>query len=103
MARVDIVIPWDHPSAPGHFPGNPIVPGALLLSEIIHAWEAVIASPLEKITVKVAKFLSPTFPGDTVSVEFERMSPATIKFSCVVKGTMVLSGSFDYAIVQSVI
>lgn len=100
MHRVDIVIPSDHPSAPGHFPGNPIVPGALLLSEIIHAWEMIIATRLEKITLKVAKFLSPTLPGDTVSVEFEPMNPTTVKFICMVKDVLVLSGSLDYAMAQ---
>ena len=100
MDRVDIVIPRDHPSAAGHFPGNPIVPGALLLSEVIRAWENRVASPIEKTTVRVAKFLSPTLPGDTIAVQFELMSTATVKFSCVVKGTVVLSGNFDYATAQ---
>ncbi len=101
MDQVDIVIPQNHPSAAGHFPGNPIVPGALLLSEVIRAWEVLIASPIEKTTMRVAKFLSPTLPGDTVAVQFEPMSAATVKFSCVVKGTLVLSGNFDYIAAQS--
>lgn len=98
MNCIDIVIPHDHPSVAGHFPGNPIVPGALLLSEVIRAWENVIAAPLENMTVKVAKFLSPTRPGDTASVQFERLDSCSVKFQCAVDGTMVLSGSFDYSI-----
>jgi 3-hydroxyacyl-[acyl-carrier-protein] dehydratase len=98
MDRVDIVIPRDHPSAAGHFPGNPIVPGALLLSEVIHAWESLIGTSAVTITIKVAKFLSPTRPGDTVSISFERLKPATVKFTCAVKDTPVLSGSFDYGV-----
>jgi 3-hydroxymyristoyl/3-hydroxydecanoyl-(acyl carrier protein) dehydratase len=27
----------DHPTAAGHFPGNPILPGALLLDEVVLA------------------------------------------------------------------
>lgn len=101
MDYVDIVIPRDHPSADGHFPGNPIVPGALLLSEVIRAWEVLMAAPLEQITLKVAKFLSPTRHGNTVSIQFERVNAASVKFNCVVKGTTVLSGSFDYSLTQS--
>ena len=96
MNQVDIVIPRDHPSAAGHFPGNPIVPGALLLSEVMHAWEIVIAAPLEMTTLKVAKFLSPTLPGDTVRIQFESVAPSTVKFQCSVNGTAVLTGSFDF-------
>ena len=29
--------PVDHPALAGHFPGEPIVPGALLLDEALHA------------------------------------------------------------------
>ena len=35
--RFTISIPADHPSLPGHFPGRPVVPGALILAEVIHA------------------------------------------------------------------
>ena len=96
MNQVDIIIPRDHPSAAGHFPGNPIVPGALLLSEVIHAWETLIAAPLATTTIKVAKFLSPTLPGDTVHIEFDSVAPSNVKFQCSVNGTTVLSGSFAY-------
>ena len=96
MIQVDLIIPRDHPSAAGHFPGNPIVPGALLLSEVMHVWEKHTAAPLGRVTIKVAKFLSPTLPGDTVSVQFDSTVPLSVKFQCMVHGTMVLSGSFDY-------
>ena len=101
MHRVDIFIPRDHPSAAGHFPGNPIVPGALLLSEVMHAWEKIIAVPLEKSTVKVAKFLSPTRPGDRVAIQFESITANQVKFQCSVAEILVLSGSFDYSIADA--
>ena len=34
----------DHPALAGHFPGQPIVPGALLLDEVLHAIDAAAAS-----------------------------------------------------------
>ncbi len=30
-------VPSDHPALDGHFPGEPIVPGALLLDEVLHS------------------------------------------------------------------
>lgn len=101
MHRVDIEIPHDHPAAAGHFPGNPIVPGALLLSEVVRAWEAIIATPLQDMTVTVAKFLSPTRPGDMISVQFERLVSGSVKFQCVVRDTTVLTGHFNYSIASA--
>ena len=100
MDRVDIVIPRDHPSAAGHFPGNPIVPGALLLSEVMRAWEKLMSARLEKTTVKVAKFLSPTRPGDTLTIQFETVTPTQVKFQCSVAGTLVLSGNLEYCVAR---
>jgi 3-hydroxyacyl-[acyl-carrier-protein] dehydratase len=34
----------DHPALAGHFPGQPIVPGALLLDEALHAIDAAETS-----------------------------------------------------------
>jgi 3-hydroxyacyl-[acyl-carrier-protein] dehydratase len=96
MHQVDIVIPGNHPSTIGHFPGNPIVPGAMLLSEVIGAWEGLLGGPVESSTVKVAKFLSPTRPGDRISIQFERVGVDDVKFACVVNDTTVLSGRFVY-------
>jgi 3-hydroxyacyl-[acyl-carrier-protein] dehydratase len=97
MDQVDIVIAPDHPSTIGHFPGNPIVPGAMLLSEVIGAWENLLGAPLTSSVFKVAKFLSPTRPGDRVTVRFEAAGADSVKFNCVVNETTVLSGSFVYS------
>jgi 3-hydroxyacyl-[acyl-carrier-protein] dehydratase len=96
MHRVDIVIASDHPSTIGHFPGNPIVPGAMLLSEVIGAWEELIGAPLQSSAIKVAKFLSPTRPGDRVSIHFEPVGVDSVKFNCVVNDVTVLTGSLGY-------
>jgi len=32
-----ITIRRDHPSLPGHFPGNPVVPGVVILEEVLEA------------------------------------------------------------------
>ena len=35
--EVDRTIPSDHPSLPGHFPDRPIVPGVVILDEVVAA------------------------------------------------------------------
>ena len=51
-----ITIPQDHPAIPGHFPGNPVVPGVIILQEVIKAIHqsesqtiAITGSPLSEI------------------------------------------------------
>ena len=61
----------DHPAFAGHFPGQPLWPGVLLLAEVM---EAVQTSPGlaarlgERPTLAQAKFLAPVGPGDTLVV-----------------------------------
>ena len=33
-------IPADHPALPGHFPGQPIVPGVVVLDRVVEVIEA---------------------------------------------------------------
>ena len=56
--------PADHPAAPGHFPGNPIVPGAVLLDVLVTALHAGGWSG----QIEAAKFHHPVRPGDSVAV-----------------------------------
>ena len=59
----------DHPTAAGHCPGNPIIPGALLLDSVIGtiAKAEGLAAPYE---LRAVKFLRPVRPGDRVRIEW---------------------------------
>jgi 3-hydroxyacyl-[acyl-carrier-protein] dehydratase len=51
-----------HPALPGHFPGNPIVPGVVLLDRIAAAIERARGLRLAKIAS--VKFLAPLKPEE---------------------------------------
>ena len=79
-----------HPTGAGHFPGNPIIPGAVLLDELVAAlfprgWSG---------TVESAKFHHPVRPGDGVAVT-RRIEDDLTRFECrlVASQQLVLSGA----------
>jgi 3-hydroxymyristoyl/3-hydroxydecanoyl-(acyl carrier protein) dehydratase len=92
MNRLTFVFPSNHPTGAGHFPGNPIIPGALLLAEVLRCIEQSEGKSFVSCNVKAAKFLHPARPGDMVDIEYSRSAQGTIEFQCAVAGTKVLSG-----------
>ena len=89
---IERVFRTDHPASQGHFPGNPIIPGAVLLDETLRAIEAGLDAGLAPFRIRSAKFLHPTRPGDRVLIEFSRTARGEIKFTCAVEGRTVLTG-----------
>ncbi len=82
----------DHPAAPGHFPGNPIIPGALLLSEVLRSVEIGLGEPVSPCRIKAAKFLAPVRPGDRFVMDYAPGSGGRIRFRCFVGEREVLRG-----------
>lgn len=71
------VIPADHPSLPGHFPGRSLVPGVVLLERVIEAVESdcralEVVPPQGSWRLPQVKFLQPLLPGETARIELER-------------------------------
>ena len=82
----------DHPASQGHFPGNPIIPGAVLLDETLRAIEAGLDAGLAPFRIRSAKFLHPARPGDRMLIQFSRTPGGEIKFTCTVEGRAVMTG-----------
>ena len=82
----------DHPASQGHFPGNPIIPGAVLLSETLQAIEASVGTRLAPFRITSAKFLHPTRPGTRLEIEFSRTALGEIRFTSRVEGRSVMAG-----------
>lgn len=96
MACLELTFADNLPAVQGHFPGNPIVPGALLLAEALAAIGAELGVKLTPGNVKAAKFFSPVRPGEKVQVEFSQAAPADIRFSCAVAGRAVMNGQVQW-------
>ena len=93
MVTIERLFPVDHPAAQGHFPGNPIIPGAVLLSETLQAIEANLKLNLSPLHIGSAKFLHPARPGDRIRIEFSEPVAGAIKFTCAVGPTPVMTGT----------
>lgn len=92
MTTVECFFALDHPAAQGHFPGDPIIPGAVLLSETLKAIETNLGVILSPCRIKAAKFFYPTRPGDRIRIEVTGLAPDEIKIACSVEGKTVLTG-----------
>ncbi len=97
MNRAVLQFPLDHPCGPGHFPGNPIIPGALLLAETMRVIGGAAGLRPGACNVTSAKFFHPVRPGDTVEIEFSISPQEGIRFQCTVGETRVLAGAMDVA------
>jgi len=64
IVREHFSVDADHPSLPGHFPGNPVVPGVVLLDRIAAAIERAGAGTLRRIGA--VKFLAAVQPGEDI-------------------------------------
>lgn len=83
----------DHPTAEGHFPGHPIIPGAVLLEEVLHAVGADGEGLFTSCEIRSAKFLRPVRPGDRVVIRWTTLGSGETKFECLSQERPVLTGT----------
>jgi 3-hydroxymyristoyl/3-hydroxydecanoyl-(acyl carrier protein) dehydratase len=81
-----------HPSLPGHFPGTPVVPGVVLLSEILAELRRQL--PEVQVTgIKKLKFLRMLFPAQGFTVEFAVPAAESLRFKCWQDGAVLAEGN----------
>ena len=85
----------DHPSLPGHFPDRPIVPGVVLLDEVVALVQAALAAP-GAVGLPAVKFVRPVLPEQVVTVCCGAPSDGRIAFVATVDSHLVLRGSVQF-------
>jgi 3-hydroxyacyl-[acyl-carrier-protein] dehydratase len=87
------VIHADHPSLAGHFPGEPLVPGVVILDEVVAAlreWR----HDSQLTGVQIVKFLAPLKPEQpfTISLSVTGEDSGDVSFHCDVNEGVIVEG-----------
>ena len=96
MPRIELAYPIDYPPARGHFRGNPVIPGAALLSDTIDSIAAALGADSAQCQIGAAKFPAFARPGDRVVIDFSGDAAQGARFQCLVEDRVVLSGNVTW-------
>jgi len=80
-----------HPSLAGHFPGNPIVPGVIILDEILRGI-IKFHKDLKVTGFSAVKFIGPIKPEQKVCVVITKNNNL-INFECYYESKKIANGS----------
>jgi 3-hydroxyacyl-[acyl-carrier-protein] dehydratase len=86
-----------HPSFAGHFPGFPVLPGAILLDETLRTIASARGIDLTSWRISSAKFLDTVRPRDDLCVEHDSRGAGLIHFTVHAANRKVASGTLSNA------
>jgi 3-hydroxyacyl-[acyl-carrier-protein] dehydratase len=89
---VPVCVAPQHPCLAGHFPGEPIVPGVLLLEHVALALRAWRDQRL--VRVVEAKFLAPLRPAETARLTLTQ-SPERVRFEIHREDVVIARGVIE--------
>ena len=92
-----ISISRDHPSLAGHFPGRPIVPGVVLLQEVVDTLRRSVPAATAVTGLPAVKFSSPLKPDELVTIEVDQETTGLATFCCRVDRRTIASGVIEFA------
>ena len=90
------LIRGDHPTLPGHFPGAPVVPGVVILEEVL---EAVLEwrENSQITSVRTVKFLAPLKPEQPfmISISAHNEGAGEVNFCCRAEDRVIVEGRLE--------
>ena len=92
------IIRANHPTLPGHFPGAPLVPGVVILDEVLAAlieWR----QDSQLTGIRMVKFLAPLQPEQafTISLSLRYEHAAEVNFCCRAGDRVIVEGQLEVA------
>ncbi len=87
----------DHPALAGHFPGNPVVPGVVILSELVRATETWLHWIGDTVSVTSIKFMCLLRPGEAFTLRLERLSEHRVSFAILRDQDRIAAGTLQRA------
>lgn len=81
----------DHPCLPGHFPGQPVVPGVVLL-DAVQAALATQVGEIAALSLPQVKFLQPLLPDQLAEIELNETAGGRWRFRIVRGNELIASG-----------
>ena len=93
MIITSLPIPADHPAYSGHFPGEPVLPGVVLLDATLHALERAGRGSPGAWEINSAKFQSAVRPGEELTLQHEALPNGSIRFAIRTADRAVASGT----------
>ena len=94
-----------HRATEGHFADHPIIPGVVILADVMRAFRtqrADQATLSTHYTIRAAKFLRPVLPGQTMTILLKIAAMNVVEnrlavsFECAVADAIVAKGSLDF-------
>ena len=87
--------PANHPCLAGHFPGNPLIPGTLILERVVECL-GMRHPQAELGEILWAKFLHPLKPDQEFNIFF-RKEGKMVTFECRLNDTLLTTGKLSLA------
>lgn len=83
----------DHPAYAGHFPGRPILPGVVVLAEVLAAVAGATGRGVAEWSLASVKFLQPVTPGEALTLAHSATDRGGVRFEVRAGARVVASGT----------